>query len=175
MKTAFTVAALTLGVGVLGLHAQAPVKVELRTPQGQVVGTAEATSTQGGGVRFALDLKGLPAGPHAIHIHETPKCEPPDFMSAGGHLNPEKKKHGLENPEGPHRGDMPNITIGADGTLKTTVTNSAASLSGANSLLTTGAALVIHASADDMKTDPSGNAGARIACGVIAPSKASGQ
>lgn len=171
MKTAFPVAALTLGVGVLGLQAQAPLNIELRTPQGQVVGTAQATATQGGGVRFALDLKGLPPGPHAIHIHETAKCEPPDFMSAGGHLNPEKKKHGLESPEGPHRGDMPNITVGQDGTLKATVTNSAASLEGANSLLTAGAALVIHAGADDMKTDPAGNAGARIACGVIAAGK----
>jgi Cu-Zn family superoxide dismutase len=107
---------------------------------------------------------------HALHIHVNAKCEPPDFMSAGGHFNPDMKKHGLDNPDGPHAGDMPNFTVAADGTAKGTTMDPRVTLGGrgANSVFTNGGtALMIHATADDMKTDPSGNAGARIACGTI--------
>jgi Cu-Zn family superoxide dismutase len=96
-------------------------------------------------------------------------CEGPKFTSAGGHFNPDMKKHGLENPEGPHAGDMKNFTVKADGTAKTEVDDDRVTLSeGPHSLFTGGGtALVIHAKADDMKSDPAGNAGDRIACGVI--------
>ena len=104
-----------------------------------------------------------------MHFHQTAKCEGPDFASAGEHFNPTMKKHGLQNPDGPHVGDMSNLTISAAGTAKATVTNARASLgSDANSVFSNGGtALMVHAAADDMKTDPAGNAGARIACGVV--------
>ncbi len=144
-------------------------KAELKNSEGQSVGTA-VIAPASGGVKITLRLHNLPAGEHAIHIHETGKCEAPDFKTAGGHFNPSKKHHGKDNPEGKHAGDMDNITVKQDGTLRTTITEQGATLGeGPNSLFKEGGtAIVIHEKLDDYKTDPAGNAGARIACGVIA-------
>jgi Cu-Zn family superoxide dismutase len=145
-----------------------PVTVKLSNAKGQSVGTATLAADPGG-VKITLAVKGLTAGDHAIHIHETAKCDGPDFKSAGGHLNPEHKKHGKDNPDGAHAGDMPNFTVDAKGASTATVMAPGVTLDdGPHSVFTGGGtALVIHAKADDMKTDPAGAAGDRIACGVI--------
>ena len=150
------------------LAAQGPVKVEMKDAQGQSIGTAVLTESMGM-VHIQLDLKNLKPGQHALHVHMTPKCEGPAFTSAGGHFNPANKKHGLQNPDGPHAGDMDNFTVAADGTAKGMVMAHGITLgSQANSVFASGGtALVVHAGPDDMKTDPAGAAGDRIACGVI--------
>lgn len=146
----------------------APAKATLKDAKGAEVGTA-VIKPAAGGVQVSLKLAGMPAGVHAIHIHAVGKCEAPGFTTAGGHFNPEKKQHGMHNPQGSHAGDLENITVGPKGKLKTKINVKGVTLGdGANSLFHEGGtAIVIHAAADDYKTDPAGNAGARIACGVI--------
>jgi Cu-Zn family superoxide dismutase len=147
------------------------LEVSFKTSQGQDAGTATLTPA-GNGVKVKLNLMNLPEGEHALHVHQNAKCDGPDFKTAGGHFNPDNKEHGTKNPKGPHAGDMPmNLQVMADGTDHVSfVTNSISLKKDAkNSVFANGGtAFVIHEKADDMMTDPTGNAGGRIACAVIA-------
>ena len=136
---------------------------------GKTLGTAELTETDAG-VRVRLLLKGLEPGERAIHFHEVGKCEQPDFTSSGSHVNPTDKQHGFDNPKGYHSGDLPNLKVTENGEVDVEITTPLLTLERgkSNSLLDEdGSALVIHEKADDYVTDPSGNSGSRIACGVI--------
>jgi Cu-Zn family superoxide dismutase len=138
--------------------------VALVGASGQTLGTVRAWQTPGG-VTFRIDATGLPLGIHGVHVHAVGRCDPPDFASAGPHWNPAGRKHGFNAPAGPHAGDLPNVTVAPNGVLGESVTLSGASF--ASLLDADGAALVLHAAADDYLTDPSGNSGARIACAVL--------
>ena len=146
------------------------VVVPLTTSAGKDAGTAtfEQRSNR---LKITLALKNLPEGDHAVHIHQHAVCDAPDFKTAGGHFNPDSKQHGLQNPLGHHNGDLPkNLSVGVEGTVNTTFTVDYLTLgtNDANDILANGGtAIIIHAMADDMKTDPTGGAGNRIACGVI--------
>lgn len=148
----------------------APVAVTLKTAQGQDAGTILMKQTKDG-VKVKATLMNLPPGEHGIHVHQKAVCDAPDFKSSGPHFNPDGKQHGSKNPAGPHAGDMPvNLTIAADGTGKAEFVATGISLlpDAPNSIVANGGtSIIIHEKADDMMTDPSGNSGARIACGVV--------
>lgn len=137
---------------------------------GRSVGTVDFAEPANGPVAMTVRLTNMTPGAHGIHFHAVGQCTTTGaFASAGAHFNPANKHHGLENPEGPHAGDLPNVDVGADGTASVTIPTTRVTLgSGANSLLDAdGSAVVVHAAADDQKSDPSGNSGARVACGVV--------
>ncbi len=157
------------GLLVLAQGSAAPTaRADLKTAKGDSVGTVQLTETPAG-VLLHGTLSNLPAGTHAFHIHEVGQCEPPDFKSAGAHFNPASRGHGFANPQGAHAGDLPNIYVPASGQLEFDALARGVSLAaGPNSLFdANGSSLVIHQSADDYRTDPAGNAGNRIACGVV--------
>jgi len=161
-------ASLIVALAAIAPAAAQTAKASLKDADGKAVGTAELIQSPAG-VLVKLAVKGLPAGEHAFHVHAVGKCEPP-FNSAGGHFNPGNKKHGMMSAEGQHAGDMPNLHIPASGELIVEVLNAAITLEKGkpNSVFDAdGSALIVHASKDDYNTDPTGEAGGRIACGVI--------
>ena len=161
-------AAALLTAAALPAAAQS-AKAVLHDKSGKEVGTVDLLQTPAG-VLLKLALKGVPAGEHAFHIHAAAKCEPPGFTSAGPHFNPTNEKHGILSGHG-HAGDMPNLHVPQNGELSVEVLNAAVTLEPGkpNSLFhPEGTAIVVHEGVDDYKSDPAGNAGARLACGVIA-------
>ena len=160
--------ALLCATAAFGQGAAKSAHADIVNAQGQKIGTARILAAKEG-IKIEVNVSQLPPGTHGIHIHTVGKCEGPDFTTAGGHLNPDAKKHGKDNPEGPHAGDLLNIEVKGDGTAKATLLDTMATLGGgANSVFHEGGtAIVIHAKEDDYKTDPAGNSGPRIACGVI--------
>ncbi len=150
-------------------QAKAPMaKAELHNSQGQLVGIA--TLTEGAnGVTIVAHVQNLPPGYHGFHIHETGECQAPDFKSAGEHFNPQGTEHGLADPKGPHAGDLPNLLVAPDGVGMIVTQAPLGTLKeGKNSLFhSEGTALVIHSKPDDFRTNPSGDSGDRLACGVI--------
>ncbi|HKZ08867.1 MAG TPA: superoxide dismutase family protein [Methylomirabilota bacterium] len=171
MRRALVVGAVLILAGcATTTEEKAPLSAEavIKDKDGKQVGQATLIQTPEG-VRIAVSGFRLPPGVHGLHIHAVGVCQPPEFTTAGAHFNPTGKKHGLQSPDGPHAGDLPNLTANAIGEGGIDVVNKLVTLTpGANSLLgANGTSIIIHTAADDMKTDPTGNSGGRIACGVI--------
>ena len=173
MKRTLVLAGLLLLIGNFALAGEkggaASAEAVIKEPGGKTVGTAVLTQAAQG-VAMVVEVSQLPTGSHGIHVHAIGKCDPPDFKTAGGHFNPYAKKHGLKSPEGAHAGDLPNLVVGPDGTGKLSAILVSATLERgdpASLLNPNGTSIVIHAKADDEVTDPSGNSGDRIACGII--------
>jgi superoxide dismutase, Cu-Zn family len=170
-RTCLTLAALAAAILVApgAARASPTASAQLKDGAGKPIGTATFSPVTGG-VELTVKVTDLAPGPHGIHVHAVGQCEGPEFKTAGGHFNPTGKHHGLDNPEGHHGGDLPNLSVGADGhgTLKATLHGVTLGADDASLLHAGGTAVVIHAGPDDEKTDPAGNSGARVACGVIA-------
>lgn len=155
--------------GCAGLQYGSPAATaELRNAKGEVVGLASVWE-DAKGVRIVSEVRGISPGAHGLHLHAVGRCDPPEFTSAGGHFNPAGKKHGLKHPAGPHAGDLPNMEVGPDGKGRQEYITTQVTLGpGPTSLFDAdGTALVLHAGPDDDVTDPTGNSGGRIACGVL--------
>ena len=140
----------------------------LKTADGEARGTAAATQT-GDGIALRIVAMGMAPGTYAAHVHTTGRCEGPAFESAGAHWNPTSRQHGRDNPQGMHKGDLPNLTVADNGTGTVDFTIASATINDGEAALLDddGAAVVVHAKPDDYRTDPSGDAGDRIACGVL--------
>ena len=147
---------------------RATATANLGDPAGRPAGTARLEQVSGG-VHVVLEMTAMRPGAHGVHIHAIGKCDPPGFTTAGGHFNPGNRQHGTLNPQGPHAGDLPNITIEADGAGRMETLTDRVRLEGDGTSLfdADGSALVVHAGPDDFTTDPSGGSGARIACGAL--------
>lgn len=156
------------GCGGGGEAAGGGAAAELRNAENQVVARARVSPTAEG-ARVQVESTGLRPGTYAVHVHTIGRCDGPDFTSAGGHWNPTGRQHGTENPQGSHLGDLPNLTVGADGSGSISQVIAGAQVAGGEPAMldTDGAAVLVHASPDDNRSDPAGNAGARIACGVL--------
>ncbi|MDR6852824.1 Cu-Zn family superoxide dismutase [Sphingomonas sp. BE123] len=168
IRTGCAIAALALTAACSGGATSsdpARATAQLKRADGSAAGSAVATVTNGG-LSVNVSVTGISPGPHGVHVHMTGKCDAPGFTTAGGHWNPGATQHGLENPQGAHAGDMPNLIVQPDGTGTLTYKLGSGTMDGL--LDADGAAFVVHAGPDDQKTDPSGNSGDRIACGVFA-------
>jgi superoxide dismutase, Cu-Zn family len=153
-----------LQTGTTGSAARPHARATLSSADGGARGSAMISQARGG-LMLHVEARGLPPGVHGIHIHSVGRCDAPDFQSAGPHWNPTNRQHGRDNPQGAHHGDLPNITIDANG--RGTLHADVVGATWAELLDADGASVIIHATADDYRTDPSGNSGSRIACGVI--------
>ena len=155
----------TSSVSAMDANANYPARAVLGAADGAPRGRALLREASDGSLVVRVEAEGLPPGPHGVHLHTVGRCDAPDFQTAGAHWNPTNRQHGRDNPQGAHQGDLPNLDIGSDGRGTLDFSVSGATL---NQLLDAdGAAVVVHADADDYRTDPSGNSGGRIACGIV--------
>jgi Cu-Zn family superoxide dismutase len=170
VRRALVVSAALMLAGCATMEDKAPLSggATLKDKDGKQIGVATLIQ-QPDGVRIAITGYRLPPGVHGLHIHAVGQCQPPEFTTAGAHFNPMGKKHGTQNPEGAHAGDLPNLDVAANGEGGVDIVSKAVTLgAGPTSLFgDNGTSIVIHTGPDDMKTDPTGNSGGRIACGVI--------
>ena len=174
---AFTVFAVVLSAlpictsafGAPAASKEGTARAELHDAAGREVGTASVRQV-GSRIRVRVDGANLPPGTHGVHVHQAGSCTAPDFSSAGPHWNPTNAQHGHRNPAGSHSGDLPNLVVGQNGRGTLEYTIAGARLTGGDTAMLDakdGASIVIHSALDDYRTDPSGNSGARIACGVL--------
>jgi superoxide dismutase, Cu-Zn family len=177
MKTtalSIATAALLAGCATGDARRQTPyAAADLQSPAGVTLARAQVRPVTGG-LRVYVEAAGLPPGTYAVHVHTTGRCEGPGFTSAGGHWNPTSRQHGTLNPAGAHYGDLPNLVVGSgtgvgahSGTISLVIPGASLRGGAAGLLDEDGAAVIVHARADDYRTDPAGNAGDRIACGVL--------
>jgi Cu-Zn family superoxide dismutase len=170
MRSTRLIPFLSLLAACQGVGGPKPVEAVLRNPQGADIGRV-TVSEKNGLILIHIRATGLVAGSHGTHLHVAGQCDGPDFQSAGSHLNPTSKKHGILNPEGHHLGDLPNLIVAPNGRAEAIdeVLGEEAKAGLKSFVGPNGFSLVIHADPDDQRTDPSGNSGARIACAVIRP------
>ena len=173
-RTTLLAAAAALSLGGCSTIADLPTEelgsATLSLSNGTPVGTARLVAN-GDDVSLAVAVTAIPAGAHGFHLHTTGKCEAPGFTSAGGHLNPLDREHGSENPQGKHFGDLPNLAVGSNRSAATTIDLPGTRAQALSYIFDAdGTAVIIHAGADDYRSDPAGDAGSRLACGVMSRS-----